>query len=141
MDLSWERVQVVLGVEVKVDAVVSQCFHVGLAAGNNVTLRVRGAHVGGVLADDVGDSALVLDHLLFTHIGCDIGETVVGPSVGGDLVTLGNHTLDDGRIRSCRVNRTFAEIVARHEESGVEAELLQYVQQLVCVKVWSVVVR
>ena len=72
LNLGGERVQVVLGVEIKVDAVVAQCFHVGLAARGAVALRVWRAHVGGVFANDVGDCALVLDHLLHALVMGDV---------------------------------------------------------------------
>ena len=54
----------------------------------------------------------------------------MGPGVGGDLMALGDHALDQGRVRGSGVNRAFAKVVAGHEECGMEAELLQKVQQL-----------
>ena len=64
LDLGWERVEVVLGVEIEIDAVVAQGLHVGLAAGFGGTLRIGRSHVCRVFADDVGKGTLVLDHLL-----------------------------------------------------------------------------
>ena len=55
-------------------------------------------------------------------------------------MTFGNHAGDEGRIRGRDVDGTFAKIVSRHEESGVEAELLQCVQELTRVKIRSVIV-
>ena len=72
MDLSRQWVQVVLRVEVKVDPVVTQCFHVRLAARDDVALGIRGTHIGRVFANDVGDCTLVLSHLLFTLVGGDV---------------------------------------------------------------------
>lgn len=119
---------------------VPQGFHVRLAAGGGAALGVRGAHVGGVFPNYVGDCALVFHHLLFALVGGDVGETVVGPGMRGDLVTFGDHALDKGRVWGCGVDGAFAKIVARHEECGVEAELLQGVQQPGRVKVWSVII-
>lgn len=69
LDLGGERVEVVLGVEVKVDAVVAQGFHIGLAAGLGGTIRVGRSHVGWVFADYVGEGTLVFDHLLLSQVG------------------------------------------------------------------------
>lgn len=57
-----------------------------------------------------------------------------------DLVTFGDHALNNGRIWGCGVDGTFAKIVAGHEKCGMEAELFQGVQKLVCVKIRSVIV-
>ena len=72
VDLGGERVEIVLSIEVEVDAMVTKCFEVGLAAGDDVALRVRGAHVGGIFADNVGNCALVLHHLLYALVVCDV---------------------------------------------------------------------
>ncbi len=72
MDLSRQRIQVVLAIQIKVDAVVSQGFHVRLTAGGSVALRVWGAHVGRVFPNDVSDCALVFHHLLFALVGGNV---------------------------------------------------------------------
>ena len=72
VDLGGEGIEVVLGVEIKVNAMVTQRFHVSLAARGNVTLRVRGAHVGWVFSDDVGDCTLILHHLLHALVVGDV---------------------------------------------------------------------
>ena len=64
LDLRWERVEVVLSVEIEIDAVVTQGLHVSLAAGFEGTLRIGRSHVCRVFADYVGKGTLVLDHLL-----------------------------------------------------------------------------
>ena len=64
LDVGGECVQVVLGVEIEVDAVVAELLHVGLAAGGAAALRVGRAHIGWVFSDDVGEGALVVGHLL-----------------------------------------------------------------------------
>jgi len=51
-----------------------------------------------------------------------------------------DHALDDRWVRSCCINGTFAEIVARYEKCSVEAEALQRIQQFACVQVWPVVI-
>ena len=140
LDLCRQRVQVVLSIEIKVDAVVAKGFHVRLAARRGVALGVGRAHIGWVFADDVGKGALVLAHLGFAHIRRDVLEGIVGPGVRGDLVALGNHTLNDRGVGSGGVDRTLSKVVAGDEKGCVEAELLEYVEKLAGIKVWAIVI-
>ena len=55
-------------------------------------------------------------------------------------MAFGNHALNERRIRGCNIDGTFSKIVSRHEKCGVEAKLLQRVQQLTGVQVGSVIV-
>lgn len=71
LDAVW--VEVILGVKIKVNSVVSECLHIGPTAGLLTALRVRGTHVGRVLSNYVGNSALVLHHLLLSHVRSDVG--------------------------------------------------------------------
>lgn len=50
------------------------------------------------------------------------------PRMGGDLVTLGNHTSDNGRVRGGNIDLTFTKVVPGYEESGGEVEARQHVQ-------------
>ena len=140
VNLCWEWVEVILGVEVKVDPVVAEGFQVGLATRCGAALRIRGSHVGGIFAYDVGDCPLILHHLLHTLVVCDIRQTVVRPGVRSDLVAFGDHAIDEGWVWSSGVNCTFAEIIARHEERGLEAVQLQEIQELSRVQIRSVIV-
>lgn len=140
LDLGRKWIQVVLGIEIEVDAMIPECFHICFTARWRIALRIRWAHVRGILSDDVGERSLVLDHLLLSHIRGDVLKAVVGPGVRSNLMSFVDHTLDDRRVRSCCINGTFAEIVARYEECSVEAEALQRIQQFACVQVWPVVI-
>lgn len=79
--LDRRRVQVILGIEVEVDAVISKRLHVGPTAGFLTALRVRGPHVRRILSNNVGDRSLVLHHLILADSRRDVREAVVGPSV------------------------------------------------------------
>ena len=56
-------------------------------------------------------------------------------------MTFGNHALDDRRIGSRSVNRTFSEVIAGNEKGCVETELLEDIEELAGIKVWAIVVR
>ena len=60
------------------------------------------------------------------------------PSVGGDLVTFGDHTPDN---RSpCLINGTLANVDTSDEEGGLEASRIEFVQNLVSVDVWAIII-
>jgi len=54
----------------------------------------------------------------------------MGPGVRGNLVALGNHTLDQVRIRFSEVDSSLAVVVASDEESRVEIVSLEQVEKL-----------
>ena len=68
LNLSRKWIEVVLSIEIEVDAMISEGFHVGLAARRSIALRVWWAHIRGIFADYVGEGSLVLDHLLLSHV-------------------------------------------------------------------------
>jgi len=64
----------------------------------------------------------------------------MGPGVRGNLVALGNHTLDQVRIRCSEVDSSLAVVVASDEESRVEIVYLEQVEKLCCVVVWPIII-
>ena len=64
LDLRRKRVEVVLGVEIEIDAMVTQGLHVSLTAGFKGTLRIGRSHVCRVFADYIGQGTFILGHLL-----------------------------------------------------------------------------
>lgn len=136
LDLDGSELVVVIGIQVEVGDDVAKPLENILA--DAVARRVRRTHVGRVFADDVADSHLVLDHLVVDLSLGDLGEILVGPSVRSDLVTLGDHTLDD--TAPLLINRTFADVDTGNEEGGLEASRSELVQNLVSVDVWAVIV-
>lgn len=114
-------IEVILGVKVKVDSVITKSLHVRPTAGSLIALRVRGSHVGRVLSDDIGDCSLVLDHLLLTHIRRDVGQAIVRPGMRGDLVTLSDHTRNEAWVWRGLIDGAFVQVVASHEERRFEA--------------------
>lgn len=133
-------IEIILRVKVKVDPVITECFHVSPAAGLLAALRVWGSHVGWVLSNDVGNCSLVLHHLLLTHIRSNVRQAVVGPCMRSNLVALGNHSLDNGWIWLSLVNWSLVQVVAGHEKGSLETVCLQDIQELICIQVWTIVV-
>jgi hypothetical protein len=62
----------------------------------------------------------------------------MGPGVRCDLVTFSDHTLDDST--PLLVNSTLADVDTSDKESGLETSGVEFVQDLVSVDVWAVVV-
>lgn len=127
---------VIIGIQVEVGDDIAELLHDVLT--DFVTRRVRGAHVGRVFANDVADGHLVLDHLV-VHLSLgDGGEILVRPSVRGNLVTVGDHTIDD--IAPLLIDSTLAKVDTGDEESGLETGSSELVKNLVSVDVWTVIV-
>jgi hypothetical protein len=136
LNLDGSELVVVIGVQIEVRNDVSKLLHNALASG--LARRVRRTHVSGVFADDVADSHLVLDHLIVDLSLGNLGQILVGPSVGGDLVTFGDHTLDN---RSpFLINSTLADVNTSDKEGSLEARRIELVQNLVSVDVWAIIV-
>lgn len=136
LDLFASELVVVIGVQVEVRNNIAERLQDILA--NSVARRVGRTHVGGVFADDVADSHLVLDHLVVDLSLGDGGKILVGPSVGCDLVALGDHALDNSV--PLFVNSTLANVVTSNEEGGLESGSSKLVKDLVSVDVWAVIV-
>ena len=62
------------------------------------------------------------------------------PCVRGDLVTIGDHSLDYSWVWSCDIDWALAEIVASDEERRMEPELLEHIQKVVGIFIRSVIV-
>lgn len=98
--------------------------------------EVRGAHVGGLLADDVNHRLLEL-----LHLGRELrrGQTAKGrrvrPGVRGDLVARIKGLLDSGALVVDAAVQG-----ARHEEGGLGAAVVEDVDELGGVLVRAVVV-
>lgn len=132
---------VVVGVDVEVGDVVTEISHVLLAARLSCAAGVRGAHIGGDLADDVAKSHLVLPHLVLAVDGRDSAQVQVSPCVGRDVVALRLHALDDtGELRG-GVNLTLVDVVARDEESSLGVVCLEDIKDVSgVVLLWAIVV-
>ena len=104
---------------------IAKCFHVCLTSRRGITLGVRWTHVCRIFANDVCESPFVLDHLLLSQVRGDIRQAVVRPSVGSDLMSLGDHPLNYSWVGCCCIDRAFSDVVTGNEERGVKAILLQ----------------
>jgi hypothetical protein len=119
--------------QVKVRNNVTQVLQDGLA--RSVAGRVRWTHICWVLSDDVSNSHFVLDHLVVALSISDDGEILMTPRVTSDLMTLGDHSLDDVGPRSGGVDGAFTQVVAGDEEGGLEAICGKLIENLGGVKV------
>jgi hypothetical protein len=88
--------EIVLGIEIEVDNVVTKRLQIGLAVG--VAAGKRRAHVGRENTEDVVQSNLVVVHLVLPLSGGDRSKILVAPRVGRDLMPSSIHTLDDCRV-------------------------------------------
>lgn len=136
LDLDGSELVVVISIQIEVGNNVSKLLQNVLASG--LARRVRRTHVSGIFADDVTDGHLILDHLIVDLSLGDLGQVLVGPRVGGDLVTFSYHTSDNGS--PSLINGTLANIDASDEEGGLEASRVELVQDLVSVDVWTIVI-
>jgi hypothetical protein len=84
--------EIILSIKIKIDNVVSQLCHNGVAI--TVALRKRRTHIGRNLPNDVAKRHLVLDHLGLNTRDGERRQILVRPSVRGDLMTIGDHTLN-----------------------------------------------
>lgn len=87
-----------MSVKVEVDSVVSKSLHVRPASGLFGTVGVWWSHIGWPHANDVVECHFILDHLGDTEVMGNVGERVVRPSVRSDLVTFGDHSLDQAWV-------------------------------------------
>lgn len=139
-DVRGEEVHRILRVQVIIDPMVSQSLQVGVASRCIVALGIRRAHVGGILADHIGDGSFVLDHLLLPHVRRKSHQAVVGPGMGGDLVTFVDHAPEQVGPGGRGIDFPFPQVVSRDKEGGGEAILLEEIQELRRVEVRTVIV-
>jgi hypothetical protein len=102
--------------------------------------RVRRPKVRWEEAENVNESNLVLDDLILALLGRDDAEILVAPGVAADLVTLGEHALDDGRIAGGGVlYLALSSVGSNNEEGRLDVILLQEVQKVRCVDVRPII--
>lgn len=135
-----ENIDGILRVQVEIDPMISQSLHVGVAPRRIVALRIRRPHVGRILADHVGDGSFVLDHLLLPHVGRNSRQAVVGPGMGGDLVTFTDHALEQVRPGGRGIDSAFPQVVSRDKEGGREAILFEEIQESRRVQIGAVII-
>jgi hypothetical protein len=120
---------------------IAKIGHILLAPRRCSTVRVRRSHISGEETKDVTKSHLIAVHVLLSLSACKIGQMRMCPSVGCNLMSFVVCSLDCRSPRkSGVVNFTFAVVVASDEEGGFGIVLLQYVQNMLGVDVWAVIV-
>lgn len=129
--------EIVFSIQIEIGNVVSEICHG--SATDIVAFRVRRTHVGWDLSDDVAESHLVLDHLGLLVSAIERRKIGMRPSVRSDVVSIGNHSLDNSRIRGGDVNSTFPVIVTSDEESGLDAVRCKQIKQVVSVDIRAIV--
>ncbi len=111
-----------------------------------VAVRAASCHwrpkVGRDDAQDVIESNLVVEDLCPPLGGSRRAQVLVTPAVAPNLVALGNHSLDDGRVsRLWVVDLALSSIVSDNEECGPHVVALEQIQQLRGVNVRPIVER
>ena len=102
--------------------------------------RIGRAEIGRNDAQDGLESDLVVDDLGAALLGRDKLEVLVTPGVAADLMALGDHAADDGRVpRAGVLDLAFGAIVADDEEGGLNLVGLEDVEELAGVDVGAVV--
>jgi hypothetical protein len=116
LDLFLGKLVVVISIKVERGDDITESLQVSLAS-RSVASGVRRTHVGGVFSDDVAKRHFVLDHLVEALLGGDLIEVLVGPSVTGDLMTVGVHLGDN--VPPVFIDSALADVVTGDEESCV----------------------
>jgi hypothetical protein len=141
LDLGRVVLVVVVGINVEVCNVISEGSHVGFATRRSSAARVRRAHVGGEVSDDVANCHLVLDHLSLTISRRDGTQVQMSPGVGCNLVTFCCHSLDGGLIACSCIDLSLIDVVASNEEGRLCVVRLEEVQDMVgIIGEWAVIV-
>jgi hypothetical protein len=142
LDLGGVVLVVVVGINVEVCNVVSKGSHVSFATRHSSAARVRRAHVGWEVSNDVANCHLVLDHLILTISGGDGTQVQMSPGVGCDLVTFGCHSLDGGLVACSCIDLSLVDVVASNEEGRLCVVRLEEVQDMIgIIGEWAVIVR
>jgi hypothetical protein len=116
LDLFLGKLVVVISVKVERGDDITESLQVSLAS-RSIASGVRRTHVCGVFSDDVAKRHFVLDHLVEALLGGNLIEVLVGPSVTGDLMTVGVHLGDN--VPPVFIDSALADVVTGHEESCV----------------------
>lgn len=87
--------KVTLSIEVKVCDVITKLIKPSI--GIFIAGRVRRSHVGRKVAQDVGDSNLIVYHLVPELGSAQRREALMRPCVTGDLVAVSDHSSDESR--------------------------------------------
>lgn len=127
-------------IEVPVDDVVSPACELIQAARGIATYAVGGTEVLWYQPDDVSYDHLVVYDLLLALSWGDFVHVLVCPAVGADLMALGHHATDEGRVRARRVvDHALADAVTAYEEGSLDVVFLEDVENSLSVCIGSVV--
>ena len=110
--------------------------HVGIPT------SIRGSEVGREIAKNIGQGNLVPDDLIMPLLSSQGTQVLVAPRMTADLVPVGAHALDDGRVTCGRVlDLPLAAVGADDEEGRRDVVALQQVEEITRVDVRAVVER
>jgi len=91
--------EIILGIQIKVNDVIAKGCHVGFASGS--AAGVRWPHICRKESEDVVEGNLIVTHLIQALSLSDSGKILMTPSMRSNLMTLRIHTLD-----KCRPSQT-----------------------------------
>lgn len=133
--------EIILGIQIKVDDVVSKIQEIILTAALCSTRRVGWAHVSRNKSKNIAKSHLVPDHLVLALERGDVAKIGVRPGVRGNLVSIGVLTLDDrGPGETSVINLTLAVVITSDEEGSLSIVLGKEIEQVGCVTTWAIIV-
>lgn len=141
--------EIVLGIKVEIDDMVTQILEIRVAARSRVAVRIWRTHVGGEEAQDIVERDLVVVHLVKTLLLCELilglnwcgrAEILVTPGVRCNLMTSTMHALNQGRPGIVRiVDLTFAQVIACDEESRRHVVFLQDIQYRLGIDIGAII--
>jgi len=118
-------VGVVARVEIVQDNMVSELTQVIKTAGLGKAARVWRTHVSREAAENVTESHLVLQELVFALVVRDLAEILMRPGVAGNLMTFEPHASNQrapGHVEV--IDRSLATVIASNEEGRLGVVLL-----------------
>lgn len=128
-------------VDIEVCDVIAQVGHILLAPRLRSAVRIRRSHISREESKDIAQSHLITVHVLLSLGTCEVGQVGMSPSVRCNLMSLVVCTFDRRSPRkSGIVNFSFAVVVASDEKGCLGIVLLQYIQDMLGVDVWTVIV-
>lgn len=121
---------VIIGIDLKVDDVVAHILKELFTTRFNGTARVRRSNVGWDLSDNVVEGALDIEDLVLASVRIDLGQILMRPCVGRNLMSLCIHPLNYVNEFLSLVNLSLGVVVAGDEEGGLSIVLLEKIEDM-----------
>lgn len=127
------RILPVAGIDGLCNKGVPHFLHVLETARLGITLTIWRSHVGRVFANDIGNGTFILCHVHLPIFALDGVHVRMGPCVRDDLMSFGDHTLQQLGPSITFVKFAPAVVDSRDHEGGLGSSHFELVKQLICV--------